>query len=69
MEVLFVCKQEGIIIQKDTEKLLFSKVLVQAGCLAMNRDLYHMPSPRLMGQKDGKGQKSGRPEQNSVFQT
>lgn len=37
MEVLFVCKQEGIIIQKDTEKLLFSKVLVQAGCLAMNR--------------------------------
>lgn len=33
MEVSFMCRQEGTIIQKETEKLLFKKVFVQAGAL------------------------------------
>lgn len=38
MEVSFMCRQEGTIIQKEAEKLLFKKkVLVKAGCLATNR--------------------------------
>lgn len=67
MEVSFMCRQEGTIIQKEAEKLLFlKKSLSKQGAWPRIRHLYHTPSLRLMGQKDGKSQKSGRPEQKCL---
>lgn len=58
-----MCRQEGTIIQKEAEKLLFKKnSLSKQGAWPRIGHLYHTPSLRLMGQEDGESQKSGRPE-------
>lgn len=67
MEVSFMCRQEGTIIQKEAEKLLFKKKsLSKQGAWPRIGHLYHTPSLRLMGQEDGESQKSGRPEQKCL---